>query len=186
MKKFNLLYAIGTPTIFLLLVILGLANNDLGLGFSTQLSANLIVVGSAGFFIFLFALKPIFKISCKKMDKQLSTMQPTYVFDGNSSKIAIDQENDKIVLTFAYNPLKVYTLPLSSITKAETNDFKSGKGVFEGTMRVAFEFWIDGQKISINTFVASRQKFKMDSDEVLTGIAKADAMVEILSAHLVK
>ncbi|MFI3116265.1 MAG: hypothetical protein R3Y12_09025 [Clostridia bacterium] len=187
MKKFNILYAIGIPSLFWLLIIFAFTcNSVLKLDLPAEILAYLLIIGFVGFLATFFVHGFIYKSTIKKMDKQLATMQINQVFNGQSVRVAIDQTNNKIVLTFAYNPSKIYTLPLSSITKAQTNDFKHGSGFLEGTMRVAFQFWIDGQKVTVDTFTSSRQKFRMDSNEVLTGIAKADAMVEILSAHLVK
>lgn len=183
MKKINLLYA-GTPIISIVLIILGLGLATTGQ--NAGVAAPLFIIGLVGLFGYLLGHKMIFKATQLKMKKQLETMEIDQVFYGKASIVAIDQTNDKIVLTFAYNPFKIYTLPLSSITRAYTKDYKSGSGIFEGTMQVAFLFEIDSQTVKINTLTAHRQKLRMDSEEVLTGISKADAMVEILTDHLVK
>lgn len=186
MKKYNYLYIVGVPLFCILLCIIGTSSKNLGLDISNQLSANLFLIGIVLIFSFIFSISIFFKITCKKMDKQLENMNIDQIFYGNGSKIAIDQTNNKIVLNFKCNPFKIYVMSLTKVVKAKTNDYKSGKGIFEGTMRVAFEFWIDEQKITINTFRSQGQKFKMDSSEVLTGISKADDMVEILTNHLGK
>ena len=49
----------------------------------------------------------------------------------------------------------------------------------EGSSRVSFLFNVDDVKIRVNTFT-SNQRFRMDSDYILTGISKADLMVKIL------
>lgn len=175
MKKYNYGYMIGIPLVLVMLVILGVTVKGL---------AMCMLVGLVGFILFFLINGVIYKITLRKMSKQLEGMEISQVFSGANSRMAIDTENNKIVLTFAWNPLKIYTMQLSNITSAKTCDYKSGSGIFEGTMRVAFIFEIDGIKVVINTFIAQGQKFGMDSNEVLTGIAKADAMVEILTSHL--
>lgn len=187
MKKINLFYAVGIPTLFALLMIFGfICNGVLQLNLSGEVLASILIIGVLGLMLSPIVHGLIYKITMKKMDKQLETMQINQVFNGSSSRIAIDQTNNKMVLTFAYNPGQIYTLPLSSITKAYTKDYKSGSGIFEGTMQVAFLFEVDGQRVKINTLTAHRQKMSMNSHEVLTAIVKADAMVEVLTAHLVK
>ena len=49
----------------------------------------------------------------------------------------------------------------------------------EGSSRVSFLFNIDDVKIRVNTFT-SNQRWRMDSDYILTGISKADMMVEVI------
>ena len=49
----------------------------------------------------------------------------------------------------------------------------------EGSSRVSFLFSIDGVRIRVNTFT-SNKRWRMDSEYILTGISKADLMVEIL------
>lgn len=187
MKKINVLYAIGIPAFFIMFMIFGIISNGvLKLDLSEEILATLLIGGFVGFMATFFVHGIIYNSTIKKMDKEMQNMKINQIFNGRSTRVAIDQTNDKIILTFAYNPGKIYTLPLSSIESARTRDFRSGAGIFEGTMRVAFEFVINGQKVTIDTFTAHRRKMRMDSREVLTGISKADAMVEILTAHLVK
>ena len=53
----------------------------------------------------------------------------------------------------------------------------------EGSGRVSFLFDVDGVKIRVNTFT-SNQRWRMDSNYILTAISKADMMVKILEeAH---
>ena len=49
----------------------------------------------------------------------------------------------------------------------------------EGSSRVSFLFNIDDVKIRVNTFT-SNQRWRMDSEYILTGISKADMMVEVI------
>lgn len=63
--------------------------------------------------------------------------------------------------------------------KAWVDDGLSGAGFMAGSSRVSFLFIIDGIKVRVDTFT-SNQRFKMDSDYILTGISKADMMVEMI------
>ena len=77
-------------------------------------------------------------------------------------------------------PLSVHNvLPASRIEKAWVDDGKGGVGFMEGSSRVSFLFSIDGVRIRVNTFT-SNKRWRMDSEYILTGISKADLMVEVL------
>ena len=54
-----------------------------------------------------------------------------------------------------------------------------GKGFMEGSSRVSLLLVVDGVKIRVNTFT-SNKRWRMDSDYILTGISKADMMVNVL------
>ena len=49
----------------------------------------------------------------------------------------------------------------------------------EGSSRVSFLFILDGIKIRVDTFT-SNQRFRMDSNYILTGISKADMVVKTI------
>ena len=61
------------------------------------------------------------------------------------------------------------------------DDGSGGPGFLNGTSRVSFVFLVDGVKIRVNTFISNR-RWRLESDNVLTGISKADVMVEVLNA----
>lgn len=48
-----------------------------------------------------------------------------------------------------------------------------------GSSRVSFLFILDGIKIRVDTFT-SNQRFRMDSNYILTGISKADMVVKTI------
>ncbi len=78
-----------------------------------------------------------------------------------------------------WNPFEPYIVSANRVTKTWVDDGKSGFGIFEGSGRVSFLFTIDDTKIRVNTFT-SNTRWRMDSEYILTGISKADMMVEVL------
>jgi len=68
---------------------------------------------------------------------------------------------------------------LKRVERAWVDDGKSGAGIFAGSGRVSFLFTVDGIKVRVNTFT-SNQRWRMDSEYILTGISKADMMVKII------
>ena len=67
----------------------------------------------------------------------------------------------------------------SRIQRAWVDDGAAGGGFLRGSSRVSFLFQVDGVKIRVDTFT-SNKRWRMDSDYILTGISKADVMVEVL------
>ena len=61
------------------------------------------------------------------------------------------------------------------------DDGCSGAGFLKGSSRVSFLFVVDGIKIRVNTFT-SNKRWRMDSNYILTGISKADMMVDVLKS----
>ena len=113
----------------------------------------------------------------KELDE--SGFVKNYIFYGAGWTVAVDIENGKIAMVSFWNPSVSYVLPADRITKTWVDDGKSGFGIFEGSGRVSFLFMIDDVKIRVNTFT-SNTRFRMDSEYILTGISKADMMVEVL------
>jgi hypothetical protein len=102
-------------------------------------------------------------------------------FYGGSCTVVVDEINKQVGLLFRWNPFQVYTIPAYKITKAWVDDGASGAGFMKGSSRVSFLFVVDGIKIRVNTFT-SNKRWRMDSNYILTGISKADMMVEILNS----
>lgn len=129
----------------------------------------------------IFGGKIIFKQKQKKMEEELSqsgfNRNQTFYADG--STVVVDTENGKIAIIFYWNPFQRYILPANRITKVWVDDGKSGAGIIEGSSRVSFLFNIDNVKIRVNTFT-SNQRWRMDSEYILTGISKADMMAEVI------
>ena len=104
-----------------------------------------------------------------------------HTFNSDSCTVIVDAVNGKIALLFRWNMFHPYVLPASRIEKTWVDDGRGGAGFMEGSSRVSFLFLIDGIKIRVNTFT-SNKRWRMDSDYILTGISKADMMVEVLNA----
>lgn len=102
-------------------------------------------------------------------------------FNGKSCVVIVDTVHGKLGLVYRWNPRKQYIISASRVEKAWVDDGKSGKGITEGSGRVSFLFTVDGIKNRVDTFV-SNQRFKMTDNRILTGISKADSMVEIINA----
>jgi len=114
-----------------------------------------------------------------ELDAQGFTRNQTFTADGCT--VAVDLRKGQIALLFRWNPGAVYVRPASQITKVWVDDGRGGAGFLEGSSRVSFLFTVDGVTIRVNTFT-SNKRWRMDSDYILTGISKADTMVEALRA----
>ena len=129
----------------------------------------------------IFGGKILFKQKQKKMEEELeqSGFKRNQTFYADGSTVVVDTENGKIEIIFFWNPFQRYILSANRITKVWVDDGKSGAGIIEGSSRVSFLFNIDDLKIRVNTFT-SNQRWRMDSEDILTGISKADMMAEVI------
>lgn len=129
----------------------------------------------------IFGGRMIFRVKRKKMMRELERdgFQPNHTFDSDGYTVIVDIGHGKLAILSFWNPFRSYVLPASRITKIWTDDGKTGAGFMTGSSRVSFLFIIDGISIRVNTFT-SNKRWRMDSDYILTGISKADMMVEVL------
>ncbi len=137
-----------------------------------------------GFLWWFFGGKWIHRLNLRKTGGQVKELEASgfvtnYLFKG-SCVVRIDVAHRKVALQFEMNPSHCYVIPAERITRAWVEDGRRGKWIFEGTRKVSFLFLADGIKVKVPTFFAA-QRYSMVSDEVLTGISKADLMVEILN-----
>lgn len=125
--------------------------------------------------------KIIYKKKQKEFEKELDEkkFERNQTFYGSGNMVVVDTHHGKIGLLFFWNPFQNYVVSAKKISKAWVDDGKSGAGVFAGSGRVSFLFKIDEIKVRINTFT-SNQRWRMDSEYILTGISKADMMVKVL------
>lgn len=114
-----------------------------------------------------------------ELEAQGFTCNQTFNADGCT--VSVDLNKGQIAVLFRWNPGKIYVRPASEITKVWVDDGRGGAGFLEGSSRVSFLFTVDGMTIRVNTFT-SNKRWRMDSDYILTGISKADMMVEALQA----
>lgn len=125
----------------------------------------------------------LYKQKKKQMKEQLgsSGFARNHIFDSSGCTVSVDVGHGKIAMLFRWNPFKLYVVPASRITRAWVDDGRAGAGFMEGSSRVSFLFLVDGTKVRVNTFTSNR-RWSMGSDYILTGISKADLMVEVLNA----
>lgn len=124
----------------------------------------------------------IYKLKQKKFEKELleNGFERDQTFYANGCMVVVDKLNKQLGLLFFWNPFKNFVVPASRVGKAWVDDGKGGVGFMEGSSRVSFLFTIDDVKIRVNTFT-SNQRWRMDSEYILTGISKADMMVDIIN-----
>lgn len=129
----------------------------------------------------IYGGKLIFRRKRTKLMREFeqSGYRPNHTFDSDGGTVIVDIGQGKIALLFFWNPFQNYILPASRIANIRTDDGKSGVGFLTGSSRVSFLFTVDNIRIRVNTFT-SNKRWLMDSDYILTGISKADMMVEVL------
>lgn len=180
-KKVNLIYLLSY--IFAPIIICAICFTLSALFFPKGNMAVILIMGPSflSFAWWVFGGRIIYKQNQKNLERQLddSDFERKNTFYSNGSMIIVDSVNGEIAILFFWNPFKSYVIPANRITKAWVDDGRSGAGFLEGSSRVSFLFEIDGIKIRVNTFT-SNQRWKMDSDYILTGISKADMMVKVL------
>ena len=129
----------------------------------------------------IFGGKIIFKRNKKRLEKMFKEQGfvQNNTFYGDGAEVIVDINAGKIGLQFFWNPSESYIIPAKRIGKAWVEDGKGGVGFMEGSSCVSFLFTIDDVKVRVYTF-KSNQRFKMNSNYILTGISKADKMVNVL------
>ena len=159
-KKINISYLLGY--IFGPMAICAICFLISNLYFPKGTGAVILIMGPSFLSViwWIFGGSQIFKRTTKKFENELD-------------------EKGQIGLVFFWNPFKTYIVPASRVNKAWVDDGKGGVGFFEGSSRVSFLFTVDDIKIRVDTFT-SNQRFRMDSDYILTGISKADMMVKMI------
>ncbi len=180
-KKINILYLLGY--IFVPIIICAICFIIGMLYFPKGTGAVILFMGptilSALWWIFAGTI--IFKTKTKKFEQELdkNKFDRTSTFYGKGKTVIIDSKTGKIALIFFWNPSKTYIVPASNIEYAWVDDGRGGVGFMEGSSRVSFLFKVDGITVRVDTFT-SNQRFRMDSDYILTGISKADMMVKAI------
>ena len=129
-----------------------------------------------------FAGRFIFKQTRKKILARFAeeNFKSDQTFFGRGCTVYVDEKQGKIGLVFFWNPKETFIIPADRVENAWVDDGRSGAGFMEGSSRVSFLFIVDGVKVRVDTFT-SNQRWRMDSDYILTGISKADMMVEVIN-----
>lgn len=180
-KKANILYVLAV--IFAPMLICAICFWLSAQFFPKGNGAVILIMGPSFLSIawWIFGATLIYKHEHKKLIAELDQMgfKRNHTFYGGSNMVVIDVENGKIALLFLWNPFQSFIIPATRVSRAWVDDGKSGAGFMAGSSRVSFLFDVDGVKIRVNTFT-SNQRWRMDSNYILTGISKADMMVKIL------
>lgn len=156
----------------------------LGVALPQQIGVLLSIVGFGGAMLWWGFLGH--KFYEKSRDAQIAKLEESgfvcnHTFNADGCTLIVDLDNGRIALIFRWNPNKVYVRPASALSNVCVDDGRGGAGFMEGSSRVSFLFLVDGMRIRVNTFT-SNKRWRMDSDYILTGISKADVMVEALVA----
>ncbi len=180
-QKFNFGYFLLTVVSPILVLVLGVV-----IGVRLPESVGVIVC------IIAFALPVLWwaflsrKVYEKKKDSKLAELEAqgftrNHTFDADGCTVVVDLAHGQVALLFRWNPGTVYVRPATALTNVRVDDGRGGVGILEGSSRVSFLFTVEGIHVRVNTFT-SNKRWRMDSDYILTGISKADVMVEALTA----
>lgn len=181
LQKINWLYLllnIVGPVVFMI------GMTALGLAFPQQIGVFFSIIGFGGAMLWWCFLGH--KFYEKSRDAQIAKLEESgfvcnHTFNADGCTLIVDLVNGQVALIFRWNPGKAYVRPASALSNVYVDDGRGGAGFMEGSSRVSFLFLVDGMKIRVNTF-SSNKRWRMDSDYILTGISKADVMVEALTA----
>lgn len=119
--------------------------------------------------------KLVEKTIAKNVEKH--NFQNCSTFTSSNAIIKIDQVTGRIAYVARQNPFDFQIVSAKDIDRIKSDYVK---GTFGGTNYVYFEFYYKGKRYRMPTFTSTRQMYSLKSNEVLTGISKADAFAEIL------
>lgn len=186
-KKTNILYLLGY--IFIPIVICAVCMFISYLYFPKGNGAVILILVPPflSFFWWCFGGSFLFKRKTKQFEKELDEkgFSRNHTFYGRGKTVIIDSKKAQVGLVFFWNPFDTYLVDASHIEKCWVDDGKCGVGFMEGSSRVSFLLIVDGIKIRVDTFT-SNQRFRMDSDYILTGISKADMVVKTIEEARLK
>lgn len=156
----------------------------LGLQIPAKIGVFFSIVGFGGAMLWWCFLGH--KFYEKTRDAQIAKLEesgfvPNHTFNADGCTLIVDLVNGQVALIFRWNPGKAYIRPAAALSNVRVDDGRGGAGFLEGSSRVSFLFTVDNMTIRVNTFT-SNKRWRMDSDYILTGISKADVMVEALTA----
>lgn len=132
-------------------------------------------------FIAAFVVSSITKsLFEKQADKTIESASEQGIygstFRSNSAYIRIDEEKQKVAYVSVYNPKELFILDPKQIRDIKADYIKGPLG---GTSYVYFQFYYGKQKLRFPTFL-SNQTHMIKSNEVQTGISKAETYRDIL------
>lgn len=186
-KKVSVPYLLGNILIPPLLLVVGLAVaiyvSEMAAATQQLRTATAAIFGVC--FILAFLWWPVSRRLAKRRRKRIlqtlenSGFEPNQTFNSDGCTTVVDLVHGQVALLFRWNPGKVYVRPASALSNVYVHDGRGGAGILEGSSQVSFRFTVDGVNVKVNTFTSNR-RWRMDSDYILTGISKADVMVEAL------
>lgn len=141
------------------------------------------LLGIAAFVWWLAGWKFVLNMKKKSMTKKLDEagFVRNHTFNSDNSTIVIDAQHGDIALLFCMNPSVIQIASMQKITRAWVDDGAHGSGIMRGSSCVRFCFELDGVTVKVNTFT-SNKRWRMDSNYILTGISKADMMVNVINS----
>lgn len=141
------------------------------------------LLGIAAFVWWLAGWKIVLNMKKKSMTKKLDEagFVRNHTFNSDNSTIVIDAQHGDIALLFCMNPSVIQIASMQKITRAWVDDGAHGSGFMRGSSCVRFCFELDGVTVKVNTFT-SNKRWRMDSNYILTGISKADMMVNVINS----
>lgn len=180
-QKINWLYLIlnaAGPAVFMV------ALTALGVALPEQAGIFCAIIGFGGAILWwsLLSHKQYEKMRDTRIEElKAQGFTCNHTFNADGSTLIVDLAHGQVALFFRWNPGKIYVRPASALTNVRVDDGRSGAGPLAGSSRVSFLFTVEGINVRVNTFTSNR-RWRMDSDYILTGISKADMMVETLTA----
>ena len=181
-KKINILYLLGY--IFIPILVCAICFLIGMMFFPKGLGAVIFFLGPSALSVlwWTFGGTLLFKSKTKKFEQKLDSLDFSRdsTFYGKGKVVILDMKKGQIGLVFFWNPTMTYIVPATRVKQVWVDDGKFGSGFMEGSSRVSFLFTIDDVTIRVDTFT-SNQRFRMDSDYILTGISKADMMVKAIN-----
>lgn len=180
-KKVNLLYLISYIMIPIIICAICFYISYLFFPKGTGAVILLMVPPALSFIWWFFGGEILYKQKRKAFEKELDEkgFARNQTFYTRGKTVIINTEEGKIGLLFFFNPFESFIVDAKRVEKAWVDDGKTGIGFMEGSSQVSFLFKIDNIKIRVYTFT-SNQRFRMDSNYILTGISKADLMVKAI------
>ncbi|MBR1854693.1 MAG: hypothetical protein IJ794_16365 [Lachnospiraceae bacterium] len=180
-QKVNTMYLLGNIFIPIFAAIVINVFGDLFLGRLGIILGAAAMIGAVLWWVIIG--KSVYDKGKEKTLAELdkSGFTRNHTFNGDGCTVVVDIKQGKVALLFRWNPGKVYIRPASALSRVHTEDGKTGSGIMEGSARVRFCFVVEQIQVNVNTFT-SNQRWPIDSEHILTGISKADMMVETLVA----
>ncbi len=181
MKKIDPVYMLVT-ILLPFVVLIGLLVLGVNLPEQAGLILSIVGVGFCALW-WAFLARKLYEIRRDKTIAALSAQgfHANQTFNADGCTLAVDLERGDVAFVFRWNPKQFFIRPAGVLTDLRVDDGKGGAGFLEGSSRVSFLFRVEGKKFRVNTFT-SNKRWRMDSDYILTGISKADVMVEALVA----